>query len=134
MDTVSSILKNIKKFLSKISNWIISLFNSSSDNDTLLSPYMYDIYYHFKILEKDGKLNGLIVHSLYIDFFDIRIQNTEYLIRIYDISGSLIRESTLFHQKEHIGTIEIKQGIYIYQILDSNGSCLQAGKLSKTCL
>ena len=117
MDTVSSILKNIKKFLSKISNWIISLFNSSSDNDTLLSPYMYDIYYHFKILEKDGKLNGLIVHSLYIDFFDIRIQNTEYLIRIYKHDDDICTD--LYYRNNIIGYNEFHKEHKTYKSLEN---------------
>ena len=80
------IMDFITKFVSKVYQWILQKISSDdvilNDNDKLPQNF-YDIYYHFKVLEKEGRLYGTIVENFnYPDSFTLTIPNTSYEIKI----------------------------------------------------
>jgi len=87
-------MDSITNFFSKIYQWIISKISNDDDdifNDNdFLPENFYDVYYHFKVLEKEGKLHGTKVGNFnYPDSFILTIPNTGYEIKIIKKDNSV---------------------------------------------
>ena len=81
---INKFLNDASTFVSKVYIWIISAFkNDDIIVNNSLPTNCYDIYYHFKILEKNGNLYGLTVEKFnYPDSFYLTVPGTSYKIRI----------------------------------------------------
>ncbi len=51
-------------------------------------------------------------------------------ILIYDVTGKLVTTSNLNKGTDHVNTSELENGIYLFQVLDSNKGVISTGKFS----
>jgi hypothetical protein len=118
MSTIDLVITRVSRFFKNIWEWIKSLFCGEPDEGYLLPSHMYDIYYHFKILEKDGKLENMVVGKLESNYFHVQIKDTYYYIKIYKENDTiytdlyykqLILEPDEYHKKHtRYGSLEFE--------------------------
>lgn len=90
---INIFINEASNFVSKVYNWVISIFRNDdiiANNNNDLPPYFYDIYYHFKFLEKNRNLHGITVEKFnYPDSFYLTVPDTSYKIKISKIDDNV---------------------------------------------
>ena len=84
MDFLVNFMKDASKLFDDIYEWIVNTLTGENVTQTTILPsHIYDIYYHFKLLKKEGELKGIQLGQLELDFFDIILDGTPYIIKVY---------------------------------------------------
>ena len=83
------ILNGFIKLFDEICEWITSKFNTEPEIQTLLPKHIYDIYYHFMLLKKEGEMKNIHIGNLEIDSFNMKLDNTPYTIKIYKENNTI---------------------------------------------
>lgn len=130
------LFKEASRIINQMYSWIVDkLSDNTVDNESVPLPDdVYDIYYYFKVLEKDKKLNGLIIENFnYPDSFFITIPKIHYKIKIDKcrknnkictslyLNNKLVKPSYLGYEdgyREHLTYNSLKQEVmYIYRFM-----------------
>ncbi len=91
---------DIIKIFTEIYNWIKDKIFSEDvtiENSDMFHENMYDVYYHFKLAEKDCRLGYITLSDFnYPDSFTIELPKTCYKIRVFK-KGNMIYSSVYYN-------------------------------------
>jgi hypothetical protein len=102
METLNNFMRDASRLFDEMCEWITNKLNNDDRNNvTLLPQHIYDIYYHFKLLKKDGHLKYIQLGQLELDFFEIIINRSPYIIEVYKQDNKIC--TNLYFENEPFG-------------------------------
>lgn len=111
----NKIIKWASKLIYNCYHWIIVKIVGDDiivdHNCNILPENLYDIYYHFKILENEDKINGIQIGKFeYPSSFTMIILNTDYKIKIFKMNYKTY--TILYNNNISINTTQMEHPTY----------------------
>ncbi len=111
----SEIIKKASRLIYDYYHWIVVKIVGDDvtvdHNCNILPENLYDIYYHFKILENENKISCMQMGKFdYPSSFMMTIPNTDYKIKIFKMNYKTY--TALYHNNTFVDTTQMEHSTY----------------------